>query len=533
MNHPVPAKRRMRWWIPATLVVLWVIGVALLWKLEVTFREQASVAVTLLTILALAFWFVFLTGFPFRTRLALVLIGAMVLAGAVLGIRNLTRIEGSIDGSGIPRLVWKWSPPRDAGLQELVVAAPTTNALPETHRSNAASNFPQFLGPNRLGVITGLQLARDWSSSPPRQVWRQPIGLGWSAFAVSAPRAITQEQRGEKELIVCYELTTGHVLWSHTNLVRFSEVLGGDGPRATPTVEEGRVYAIGATGILDCLDEATGQLIWSRGALRENGLQNITWGKSCSPLLLDASVIVTGGPEETKSLLAYRKETGEPLWQSGRDEASYCSPSIATIAGQRQIVILNAQSVSGHDPRDGRVLWDYSWRGNWPKVAQPLALENDRVFIAAGYGLGCVMLQLKRSDAGEWSVIELWKNRNLKPKFTNVVRREGCVYGLDDGTLVCLDLATGERKWKDGRYGHGQVLLVEDVLLIQAESGDVVLVEANPNEHRELGRFSAIEGKTWNNPVLAGNYLLVRNDREAACYELPLRAGPPVPSRDR
>jgi outer membrane protein assembly factor BamB len=531
MSHGIPGERRMRWWIAATIVVLWAAGVSLLWKLEVTFREQASVAVTLLAILAIAFWFVFLTGFPFRTRLLLVLVGAMVLVGVVLGIRNLTRIEGSIDGSGIPRLVWKWAPLRDAGLQELVVMRPNTNAS-ETLARNPANDFSQFLGPNRLGVVTGLQLSRDWSSRPPRQVWRQPIGLGWSAFAVSGSRAITQEQRGEKELIVCYELGTGRVLWSHTNRVRFSEVLGGDGPRATPTVTEGRVYAIGATGILDCLDEGTGKLIWSRDVLRENGLENITWGKSCSPLLLDESVIVTGGAVETKSLLAYRKDTGEPLWQSGRDEASYCSPSIATIAGQRQIVILNAQSVSGHDPRDGKVFWDYSWKGNWPKVAQPLALENDRVFMAAGYGLGCVMLQLKRSDAGEWSVTELWKNRNLKPKFTNVVRRKGCVYGLDDGTLVCLDLASGERKWKDGRYGHGQVLLVDDVLLIQAESGDVILVEANPNEHRELGRFPAIEGKTWNNPVLAGSYLLVRNDREAACYELPLRQGP-VPGGNR
>jgi len=532
MNAAVPARRRMRWWVPAALMVLGSTGITLLWEFEVTFREQASLAVGLLTILALAFWFVFLTGFPFRTRLMLLLVGAMILAGVVVGIKNLTRIEGSIDGSGIPRLVWKWSPPRDAGLQELAVAPPTTNALPATQARSAANNFPQFLGPNRLGVVTGVQLARDWSSRPPRQVWRQPIGLGWSAFAVSGPRAITQEQRGEKELIVCYELATGHALWSYTNQARFSETLGGDGPRATPTLEEGRVYAIGATGVLDCLDLETGKLIWSRDTLRENGLPNITWGKSCSPLLLDDMVVITGGAEESKSLLAYHRDTGQPLWQSGRDQACYCSPSIATIAGQRQILILNAQSVSGHDPRDGKVLWDYSWRGNWPKVAQPLALEKDRVFIGAGYGLGCVMLQLKRSDGGDWSVIELWKSRNLKPKFTNVVRREGCVYGLDDGTLVCLDLATGERKWKDGRYGHGQVLLVDDVLLIQAESGDVVLVEANPNEHRELGRFSAIEGKTWNNPVLAGNYLLVRNDREAACYELPLH-DPPVPGGNR
>jgi outer membrane protein assembly factor BamB len=523
MNHPTSAKRRMRWWIAATLVALWTIGIALLWELEVTFREQASLALTLLTILALGFWYVFLTGLRFRTRLALVLIGGMVLVGIGFGIRKLTRIEGSIDGSGIPRVVWKWSPRKDSGLQELVVSRPPANAASEEPAGGPEGKFSEFLGPNRLGVITGIQLARDWSTDPPQKIWRQPIGLGWSAFAVSGARAITQEQRGEKELIVCYELMTGRPAWSHTNLVRFSETLGGDGPRATPTIQDRRVYAMGATGILDCLDEVTGKLIWTREVLRENGLNNISWGKSCSPLLFGDAVIVTGGAEETRSLLAYHKITGQALWQSGRTQASYCSPTVATIAGHRQILIVNAQNVSAHDPHEGRILWEYSWRSDWPKVTQPLALENDRVFIAAGYGLGCVMLQLSRSDANGWSVSELWKNRNLKPKFTNLVRRDGCIYGLDDGTLVCLDLATGERKWKEGRYGHGQVLLVDDLLLIQAESGDVVLVEANPKEHRELGRFSAIKGKTWNNPVLAGTYLLVRNDQEAACYKLPLR----------
>ena len=210
-------------------------------------------------------------------------------------------------------------------------------------------------------MLTGIPLYRDWDRSPPKTIWRQPIGLGWSAFAVSGQHAVTQEQRREDELIVCYDLQTGHALWAHTNRVRFSETLGGDGPRATPTLHKGRVYAMGASGILDCLEEATGQLIWSRDVLRENHLSNLTWGKSCSPLLVQDLVVVTGGEQREKTLLAYEAATGKPVWQAGRDRASYCSPLLASLCGQEQILMVNGHSVTGHDPHHGEILWEYAW----------------------------------------------------------------------------------------------------------------------------------------------------------------------------
>ncbi|MCX6904984.1 MAG: PQQ-binding-like beta-propeller repeat protein [Verrucomicrobia bacterium] len=285
-------------------------------------------------------------------------------------------------------------------------------------------------------------------------------------------------------------------------------------------MREGKVYVMGATGILDCLAEASGQLIWSRDVLRENKLKNIAWGKSCSPLLLGKLVVVTGGEEREKSLLAYDAQNGQPVWQAGRDRSSYSSPMVATLAGQKQILIVNGHSVSGHNPQDGRLLWEYPWPGEFPKVAQPLPLETNLLLVATGYGVGCSLLRLQPSASGEWPVTEVWKNRNLKPKFTNLVRHGRYVYGLDDGVLVCLDPANGQRMWKEGRHGHGQILLVEGVLLIQTEPGDVVLVEATPEGPREKARLPALKAKTWNNPALAGDLLLVRNDQEAACYQL-------------
>jgi len=449
----------------------------------------------------------------------------VLIAGVIFGVRHLTRVEGSIGGSGMPRLVWKWSPRRDASAGQLLVSSNTPPAAGASASGADAPSFPQFLGPNRSGVLHAVSLARDWTASPPRQLWRRPVGVGWSAFAVSAGRAITQEQRGERELTVAYDLATGTPLWAHTNKVRFSEALGGDGPRATPTIRDGKVYVMGATGILDCLQESNGQLLWSRDVLRENKLRNVTWGKSCSPLLLGRLVVVTGGEEREKSLLAYDARNGQPVWQSGRDRSSYSSPTVATLAGQEQILIVNGHSVSGHKPEDGRLLWEYPWPGEFPKVAQPLPLDSNLLLVATGYGIGCSLLKLQPCASGEWSVTEVWKNRNVKPKFTNLVRRGRYVYGLDEGVLVCLDPATGQRVWRDGRYGHGQILLVDDVLLIQTEPGDVVLVEATPEGHRERARLPALKGKTWNNPALAGDLLLVRNDQEAACYQLPLVKG--------
>ena len=526
--NPNPKCRPMRWWMPTSVLLLGTGTAAYFQFCEFPFLEPILILIGLLTTLLLGLWYVFFTGLPGRTRLLLLSVSAGFLAVLGFGIKRLTRMEGSIGGSGIPRLVWKWSPKPEGPTGPLMLEPETLSHNPSVAAVPLPEGeFAQFLGPDRSGMLTGISLGRDWDRSPPITLWRQPIGLGWSAFAVSGQYAITQEQRREEELIVCYELTTGRALWAHTNRVRFSETLGGDGPRATPTIHQGRVFAMGASGILDCLVEATGRLVWSRDVLRENHLSNLTWGKSCSPLLTPELVVVTGGDQREKTLLAYDAASGQPVWQAGHDGASYCSPLLATVSGQKQIVMVNGHSVTGHDPNKGDVFWEYPWPAEYAKATQPLVIDTNRIFIAAGYGVGCAMLQIDRTAAGEWSAVALWKNRNLKPKFTNLVRRGQYVYGLDDGILTCVNLEQGNREWKEGRYGHGQILLVDDLLLIQAESGEVALVEINPEKPQERSRFPALQGKTWNNPVLLQDLLLVRNDREAACYRLPLAASAP------
>ncbi len=487
-------------------------------SIESNWRWLFSLLTIVAAALLLLVWLIFFAGLRWRVRLAV--LGSVI--AAIVGVAQLVRFDGSANGTAFPRITWKWTPKRDGNVGDFTPG--DGGKLREVERAVSA-DYPRFLGRERNAVVAGVELDRDWSAHPPKELWRRPIGLGWSAFAVSGPRALTQEQRGEHELVVCYELATGRPLWAHTNRVCFREQMGGDGPRATPTIVENHVYALGATGILDCLDLTHGRLIWSRDVLGENRASNLMWGKASSPLVSDDLVVVTGGLTNGPSLLAYRRDDGSPAWHSGTNEVAYSSPALATICGKPQVLCLGVAHLAAHDCASGNILWEYHWREAQKSfiASQPLLLEGDRVLLSAGFGAGCVLLQITREGA-RFSVAEVWKNRNLKTHFSSAVARGGFVYGLDDETLVCLELATGKRQWKDGRYGHGQLMRVGDLLLVQTEPGPVVLVEADPLAYREVARLQALRSKTWNNPALAGEFLLARNDQEAVCYKLPARA---------
>jgi outer membrane protein assembly factor BamB len=517
----------MRIWIPITILILATAGIVSIRSsgdTEETFRTMRSAATGGAAILLLLVWFLLLSRLRWQVRLG----GLCVFLLGVFALGMMVRVDGTYSGGALPRLAWRWTAPRGADLGEITIARPVAAApaaLP-------AFDSPSYLGADHIGVVRGLNLETNWAAHKPVELWRRKVGLGWSSFAVAGSRAITLEQRGETELIVCYELATGNVLWTHTNQVRFHETMGGDGPRSTPTIAEGRVYSEGATGILDCLELDTGKLLWSRDTLKENSAPNLTWGKSCSPLLVDDLVVVTGGASDAgPALLSYKHADGAPVWRAGTGKASYVTPMLVTLAGRRQILTVNAATVTGHDPGDGRVLWTYTWmNGNYPKCAQPLMLDGDRVFLSADYGFGCVMLRVSADAGGALAAAEVWKARTLKSQLSNMIARDGCIYGLDDGALTCIDAATGAGKWRDSRaqdqrHGHGQVLLAGDVLLIQSERGPVSLVEAGPAGMHELTALPALSSKTWNLPVIAGEYLLARNDLEAVCYRLPMRAG--------
>jgi outer membrane protein assembly factor BamB len=530
-----------RWW-PAIAIAL-VSGLMLGW---VWFgggdrtgqdRTLQTVGITLVSLILLTVWLLAFSRLPGRTRLrafAAVVVLLALGAGAV-------RIRG-VTGDLVPILEWRWSraaaPALDLPTQPAaqpsapanVPVAPTpapaapaaaeAAAAPLSNPPVAPGEYPQYLGPDRDGTVRGIRLARDWQAQPPKQVWRKRVGPGWSGFAVAQGLAITQEQRGGKEMVVAYTLADGTPRWAHGDDAHYESTVAGEGPRATPTISRGRVFTLGSTGILNAIDLTTGRSIWRRDIGVDNDAPQPDWGRSSSPLAIDDLIVVSAGGRNGRSLVAYHRETGEPAWQGGDDAASYSSPHVATLAGVRQVLMLNQSTIFAHDPATGRVLWRHDWPRVQPTVAQPLVLAGNRVLFSAGYGVGSRLLEIARDASGGLASTLVWESTRLKAKFTNLVLHGGFVYGLDDGVLVCLDPATGERRWKAGRYGHGQVILAENLVVVQTEDGEVVLVDPSPDEHRELTRFRVFDQKTWNPPALAGRFLLVRNDSEAAMLEL-------------
>jgi outer membrane protein assembly factor BamB len=503
----------VRWWPAILILALALATLVWIWGWYGASRQDRTVAtapVIFGTIVLLLLWLVLFSRARSWIRWAVLggVVGVLAIAVGLFRIRGVT-------GDLLPILEFRWN--RKMAQPIELSKAPAPVGRPEIQ--STPFDYPQFLGPNRNATIAGPRLNRDWAANPPSLLWRQPIGAAWSGFAVVGDRAVTQEQRGEEEMVVCYDLHSGKILWSHADRTRYFTTIAGEGPRATPTIVSNRVYALGATGHLNCLNFASGKPIWSKDILQDNRSHVPEWGLSGSPLVVDNLVIVSAGGRDGRSLVAYERETGRFRWGGGTDGAGYSSPCLATLGGTKQILIFNSHSIAGHAVDSGKVLWEYPWRGGHPHVALPVILPGDQVFVSSGYGTGSELMKIQSRT--NWLPRRVWKSTRLKAKFTNVVFCDGFIYGLDDGILVCLDASDGTLRWKEGRYGHGQVIFVDDLLLVMAESGEVILIEPMPEKHLKLASFRALNGKTWNPPALAGEYLLVRNDKEAGCYRMP------------
>jgi outer membrane protein assembly factor BamB len=396
--------------------------------------------------------------------------------------------------------------------------APVAKATSEEPRQPRPSraDWPGFRGPHRDGLVPGVRIETNWSTSPPVELWRRPVGPAWSSFAVQGNLAYTQEQRGDEEVVACYNAATGQPVWTHTDAARFFESNGGAGPRGTPTLSHGRVYTFGATGILNVLDAADGSVMWSRNVASETGAKVPTWGFSSSPLVTGDLVIVAAAGR----LLAYDLATGRPRW-SGAAGEGYSSPHLATIGGVAQVLLVRGAGVASVAPADGKVLWEHAWKG-FPIVQPAVTADGDVLIVASGES-GTRRLAVAPGPGG-WTVAERWTSIALKPYFNDFVVHRGHAYGFDGRILACIDLADGTRKWKGGRYGNGQLLLLpdQDLLLVLSEEGELALVKATPDQFTELARLTALQGKTWNHPVLVGDVLLVRNGEEMAAFRLSL-----------
>jgi outer membrane protein assembly factor BamB len=508
--------------LPLLVVIVSTLAVGAIWTwpgqgfIEVQ-RRFATWLLGFGTFLALGLWLIGGSKFSWTVRLGC---AALIIGGWYATVREF---EVSGNGSFLPSILFRWQPTNDDMLdrqRQESTAATGTVVLDE------ATAFPEYRGRKRDGIVLGPPLNRDWAGRPPRLLWSRRIGGGYAAFAVAGNLAVTIEQRRDQEVVTAYDTATGTERWAHSYDAHFKEKLGGPGPRATPTIADGDVYSLGATGHLVCLEAVSGKEKWSVDILRDN--DNIMWGMSGSPLVYDNLVVVNPGAQSEqaggRAVVAYDRKTGAEVWKAGNAPAGYSSPMLATFGGKRQVLLLDGTGLSGYDAATGQEMWRYPWETYQNiNVAQPVVLDGDRLCIAAGYNHGGALLKIAVQD-GNWSATPLWENRRtLHCKFTSPVLYQGHLYFLDEfrNEMACVDAATGKVKWTGGKYEDGQLLLCGDLLVVVDVDGALALVAATPEKFTELGKIQALQkAKTWNLPAIADGKVYLRNHQEMACYDL-------------
>ena len=452
----------------------------------------------------------------FERRQQRTILAALVLSLGWL-IFPLLRNEG-FDGSYYPEFSWRWGPQHEATLPPVpsVQAALGGAELPD------GLSWPQFRGPEGNGAAGGALPELDWAARRPKELWRVTVGPGWSSFAYESGRLFTQEQRGVNECVSCYSAQNGTLIWSHADASRFAEAVSGAGPRSTPSVARGRVYALGGKGLLTCLAAADGKRLWQRNLVSELKAPVPNWGFSGSPLVLGDLLIVYAGAAGDNGLIALDVQTGNTRWGFASTGMNYTTARPMTLAGVECVVFCDGRGVHALSPGDGKPLWTFrpkDWQG--PGMVDPQQVSPAGLVVALGDGVGLARLEVAKQD-GQWRVDEAWSTDSLCPSFNDFVVLDGHVYGFNQALFTCLDVRTGELKWEGGHYGFGQAVLVKSSaqIIVAAENGDAVLLRAEPRRLDENARFPVLNGKTWNHPVVVGSRLFMRNGKAAVCLRL-------------
>ena len=416
-------------------------------------------------------------------------------------------------------------------------ASAGSNAPAGTTLVRAEAEWPDFRGPHRDSVIDGVTLQTDWDAQSIKTVWGpRRVGPAWSSFAVGDGRLFTQEQRGDKEATICLDADTGQTLWAFETEGRFWESVAGAGPRGTPTIGDGVIYSMGAAGTLACLDADDGSLVWRRDVSDDAGRTTPPqWGYASSPLYVDTDppmVVIHAGrdpgveadDDTDGGVIAYDAGDGSILWRAVAGGHSYSSPQRAKLAGYDGVLMVDSDGLRFYSTA-GEVLASYSDPALNYRTLQPLVAGDD-VVLSTPLNTGAERLKFVKSESGNLVIQSVWRSTELKPDFNDMVLYKDHLYAFDGNIFACVDFQTGKKLWKRGRYGNGQVLLLkrDGQLLVITERGKLKLIQADTSGLRELAEFDALEGKTWNHPVLIGRRLYVRNAAFAAAYELPIES---------
>lgn len=437
-------------------------------------------------------------------------------------------------GDAVINLQWRWTPTAEdemlaerarepeSGAPQIAVGLEDVLTAPE---------WPGFRGAGRISRQRGEKFSADWKTAPPELLWKINVGPAWSSFAVAGKYLFTQEQRGPDETVICYDADSGREIWTTQIKARFNDPMGGPGPRATPELAGNRLFVLGAAGDLLSLNPLDGKIHWQKNIGEIAEREPPMWGFSSSPLVVAGQVIVHAGGKDDKGTLAFDIVSGELNWSAPAGDHSYSSAQVVTIAGEKLVMMPTNHGLRLLDPATGKVRLNYEWLHKGYRALQAQVVADNSIVISSGQGTGTKRIKITKSG-DVLTTEEEWYNRVFKPDFNDFVIFEGNIYGFDGGLFACFDATTGARNWKGGRYGKGQVLLLEDsgLLLVAGERGQGVILKATPEDHEELATTQLLKGKTWNHPVVVGDRLYIRNGEEAACYRLPLaRSTPSTP----
>jgi outer membrane protein assembly factor BamB len=394
--------------------------------------------------------------------------------------------------------------------------------------------WPQYLGPHRDGMSREKDLNLDWQKSPPQTLWKVPLGKGYSSCAIVGDRLYTMCKRDQDDIAVCLDTATGKELWATPLAPDYiDKQKQGAGPRATPTFHDGKLYCLMPMGELFCLSAADGKKLWSADQFKDTGAKNpaginFYWGVALSPLVEGDCVIVQPGGSSKNSVAAYHKDTGKLLWTVGDDPPGYASPMVATIAGQRQVVMLTGASVLGIEPVKGTILWRYSFGNQYKATCANPVWQDDLLLVSAAYGAGSAALAIDLKD-GRWSVQEKWKNKtNLKALFATPQVADGCIYGFNGDLsafmLKCLDLQTGTVLWDQRMDCRQSLLAVPGHLLCWSERGTLSLLEMQSKKYSQLAELPGLlKYKCWAAPALADGRLYLRDESNLLSLDLRKR----------
>ncbi|HKI03838.1 MAG TPA: PQQ-binding-like beta-propeller repeat protein [Thermoanaerobaculia bacterium] len=390
-----------------------------------------------------------------------------------------------------------------------------------------AADWPQFRGPNRDGISPETAVLKSWPASGPKVLWKVPLGEGYSQVVSAKGRLFTLAGQGGDEVAAALDAATGKQVW-RVRIDRKYESGQGNGPRSTPTVDGDLVYVLSASGKLAALRTANGQVAWQHDLRGEYGANPPGWGVSTSPLVEGNLLVVNVGGTGNKSIVAFDKTSGKPVWTSQNDGAGYSAPIAITVRGVRQIIVFTADAIVSVSPKDGKLFWRSPWKTDYDvNAATPVFFPPDKLFVSSGYGTGSTLFQIRAGDGGA-SAVEVWKSRGMKNQFSSSVLHNGILYGFDDGTLKAMEAGTGKERWKQRGFGHGSLILAGGHLIVLSDRGKLALLPATPEEYRELGSAQVLDGKCWTSPSLADGRLYVRNEEQLIALDWKGAATAPV-----